>query len=373
MKLIFRAFRGLLYLLAGMLISLMELCFFGDAKVNSLVFLFISMVTVPAVFWYFQLEYGVAAPLLYTVFLAFLLEVLGISVDAGVLLACLLVLAVLYMQSRMAAIEARPHVGAPSHGSVLVTVLLCAVLAAGATFGIYQQVLLPVFPEGERVSLLERLGDTPEKASEWEAAQSGAKQSSPSAPSLDRNAALAESAKGTTKAPALEPPASPFPLGRTALIAALAGVCVVVALAALGELRYRLWLRKMLASSPEEQVDAVYRCVTRAMAVCGYSRKPSETPLEYLKKARGDDAPVSTRQLTAVTEGFLRTRYGGQAVSLQCKEECLAAFRALPQQVKHRRGRRFYYLSYLRKMRRPFVPGFGKRFRRLAGKEGKMP
>ncbi|MEA4992846.1 MAG: DUF4129 domain-containing protein [Oscillibacter sp.] len=362
-----RVFRSLLCLLAGMLLSLMELRFFGGVKENALTFVLISIVTVPAVFWYFRLEYGVAAPVFYTVFLAFLLELLGISVDVGVLLACLLVLAVLYMQSRMAAIEARPHAGALSRGPALVTVLLCALLVTGGTFEIYRQVLLPALPEGERVSLLERLTDTPEKEPKREE-----EQSPPPAPDLDPNAALEESAKGTKTAPALEPPSRSFSLGRAVLIAAVAGACFALTLAALRELRYRLWLRKMLASSPEEQVDAVYRCVVRAMAVCGYPRKPSETPLEYLGKERGDDAPVFPRQLQAVTESFLLSRYGGQAVSLPCKEECLAIFRALPQQVKRSRGRRFYYLNYLREMRRPFGPGLGKRFRRLTGKEGEM-
>lgn len=356
MKLSFHVFRGLLCLAAGVLLSLMELCFFEHVGVNSLPFLLISILTVSAVFWYFRSEGSVAVPLIYTVALTFLLEALGRQVDVRLLLACLLVLTVLHMQSRLAAAASRPHTGDPAPGLTLLTVLLCGSVVMVSTFRIYRDVLRPNLPEEKRFSLLERRTVPGAPKTARETAQGSAKQSPQSLPTGKKRAALAKSEKGTKKkAPALKTPVRPFPTRRALLTAAAAAACVWLAVNGLRELRYRLWLRKVLASPPERQVAAIYRYLLRAMAVCGYPRRPSETPLEYLGEARGDDIPVSRRQLRSVTEAFLLSQYGGRTILPALREECMAIFRALPGQVKRGRGRKFYYLRYLPGMRRPFA------------------
>lgn len=372
MKLPFRSFRNLLCLSAGVLLSLLELHFFRGAGYLSAAFFLILALTIPTVFLYFRSEHSVAAPLIYTAALTFLLEVLGRSVDVRVLLACLLILAVLYIQSRLSANESRPHTGTPSPGLTLLTVLLCGILAMGSTFWIYRDILLPNLPEGERFSLMDRRAASDRAEMERKTAQSSIKESPKPAPAQNQHAALAESAKKTKKAPALKPPSPRFPVGQVLLTAAAAAVCGLLAAAALRELRYRLWLRKLFDSPPERQVAAIYRFVLRAMAACGYPRQVSETPLEYLGEAWGENAPISSEQLRTVTDAFLLTQYGGRTVSPELWEECLSIFRDLPEQVKRGRGRRFYYLRYLRRTHRPSDPDSRRQPRQLTIQGGEI-
>lgn len=344
MNLPFRIARYLLCLAAGVFLSLLELRFFEPAGIVSLPFFLILAATVPAVFLYFRSADSVAAPLTYTVALTLLLEALGRSVNVWVLLACLLALTVLYMNSRLIANLSRPNTGTSAPGLMLLTILLCGSIATASTFQIYRMVLRPNIQAGERLSLPERLAGL--TASIPGPSESDAEQKSPPVP--EQRAALAESAKGRNSAPALKEPGQPAPVFKILLVIA---ACAAILAAALAELRYRLWLRRMLALAPEQQIEELYRYLLRALEVCGYPRHPAQTPREYLESGGLDGAPVPRERLQAVTEAFVLARYGGR-VSPEARDECLTLFRELPGLVKRGRGNRFYYLRYLPGMRR---------------------
>jgi hypothetical protein len=340
---LFRLTRALLCLLAGGLLSLIELGFFQDAGIISPTFFVVVALTVPTVFLYLRSRESVLVLLSYALILVFLLEGMGRRIAPWHLLACLSVLALLYIQTQLMESASRTERGPSAAGLAFPAALLCCVLVALSTFQVYRLVLAPNLPEGAKFALLTRPAPVRPSAAPERSADA------PAVPTPDSGGALIEGEKGEVSPP-LKPPAKPIRPGALLLAAASAAACILAGAVALKYLRYRRWLRRTLAAPRRRQIAEFYRHCLRCLDRCGWARQPHETPLEYLEHAQSEGFLFPQAQFGAVTEAFLSSFYGGEEVPPDLYETCLALFRSVPRLVREKKGRRFYYLHYLRKM-----------------------
>lgn len=341
---LFRLTRALLCLLAGGLLSLIELGFFQDAGIISPAFFIVAALTVPTVFSYLRSRESVLVLLSYALILVFLLEGMGRSIAPWHLLACLSVLALLYIQTQLMESARRTERGPSATGLAFPAALLCCVLVALSTFQVYRLVLAPNLPEGAKFALLTRPAPARPSAAPERSVDA------PETPAPDSGGALIEGERGEVRSTPLKSPAKPIRPGALLLAAAFAAACILAGAAALKYLRYRRWLRRTLAAPRQRQIAEFYRYCLCCLDRCGWARQPHETPLEYLEHAQSEGFPFPQAQFGAVTEAFLSSFYGGEEVPPDLYEACLALFQSVPRLVREKKGRRFYYLHYLRKM-----------------------
>ncbi len=332
--------RALLSLLTGVFLSLIELGFFQNAGALSLPFFAVAALTVPAVFLYLRSRESVLFLLSYALILAFLLEALGRKVVLWQLLACLFTLALLYIQTQLTEGARQAGHGKSGVGPAFPAALLCCALVALSTLQVYRHILVPNLPETEKFALV-----TPRVPVD----SLPPREESPSRPP-NGGGGLTERAPGEKQNHPLKPPSEPVSLRILLPFAVAAAVCLLGGAAAFRYLRYRRWLRRTLAAAPQGQIVEFYRYCLRSLALCGWARQPQETPLEYLEHAQAEGFLFPRAQFKAATEAFLSAFYGGQEVLPDLYETCLALFRSVPRLVREKKGRRFYYLHYLRKM-----------------------
>lgn len=275
----------------------------------------------------------------YTIVLVFFLELLGRGVNPWHLLPCLLVLALLYIQTQLKESAYTTGSAPAAAGAALPAAILCCVLAAFSTFQVYQLILLPNLPESEKFALL-----TPHIPN----ATPMPRGTPPPADLQDE--ALTEEARGETLSPPLKPPGEPIEWRVLLLICTITAVCIFAAMGAFKYLKFKKWLRKTLAAERTHQLAEFYRYFLRALALCGHPRQAHETPLEYLRHAQTEGFLLPSEQFELVTKTFLTSFYGGQEVSGEGYEACLALFHSLPGLIREKKGLRFYCLRYLRKM-----------------------
>ena len=134
------------------------------------------------------------------------------------------------------------------------------------------------------------------------------------------------------------------------LIACAAILCALAGFILYKYLKYRKWIRTTLAATPEKQVYEFYMFFLRSLAACGYPRKRNETPFEYLANAETDGFPLPLAQFREATDVFAATKFGGKTAGQSARDNCFSLFASLPALVKAKKGRRFYYFSYFRKM-----------------------
>lgn len=340
MKQTFFRFTGtLLCIVAGVLLSLLELRFFQGSGPTLRIFLVIAALTIPAVFLYRRSRTSVFFPLLYTVGLVLILEALGLRGKLWVPLACLFVLALLYMQTQLAESARRAgRTGSSAPGPAFAAALICGMLVMLSTVQIYKTVLVPQLPEKPAVTVYPGRTGQPEP-----------ERTAPPQP-LSREKPAAGDA-GREARTSLAPPADwGTPLKWLLLLAAAAAAGVLLGMAAFQYIRYRSWRNRVLAAPKQRQISAFYRYFLRCLAACGCPRAPGETPLEYLRQAETEDFPLPMEAFGTATQAFLASFYGGKEVSSEAYEDSLVLFQSAPGRVKANKGRKFYYLHYLRKM-----------------------
>ena len=337
----FRLVQSLLCLAAGVLLSVIELGFFGGAGIISIPFLIILIVTAPAVFLYVRSGSSAVFIFIYTVCIFFLLELLNSGINIIVLLACLFTLVLLHGLTILGQSAEKSHVKKPAYSLNFLIVLICAAVAAVSTFQIYDHVLRSNLPESQKYALLNR---------EYIASnQNTPENESVTADPPDGQTAQTGIRKGDGDiAPPRTPPGSILIPG--AIIVVAAAVCVVTTVVLYKYFKYRKWLKKTLASPPETQVLEFYTYFLCSLAVCGYPRKTHETPIEYLDNTQMDGFPLPAARFGEVTGAFVASQYGGKEISSSACESCRSLFCSLPALVKAKMGRRFYYLRYIRKM-----------------------
>lgn len=341
---VFILMRALLSLLTGVFLSLIELGFFQDAEVLSLPFLAVAALTVPAVFLYLRSRESVLFLLSYALILTFALEGLGRRVVLWHLLACLFVLALLYIQTQLMESAKQAESGVSGASLAFPAALLCCVLAALSTVQIYRLILVPNLPETQKFALLIPPISTEAPTPQGESADT------PNVPPPDNHGGLMEGAPGEAQNPPLKLPTQRIRPGMLLMALAAAGLCLLAGAAAFRYLRYRRWMRRIMALPRQEQIVEFYRRCLRCLALCGWARQSHETPLEYLEHAHTGGFLFPPAQFGVVTKAFLASFYGRKDISADWYETCLALFSSAPRLVREKKGKRFYYLHYLRKM-----------------------
>ena len=329
------AARAALCLICGLSLSALELKFFGDIPYLSVYFLLILAVTIPAVFLCAGAKGNVLYIFAYTLVIAFLFEIVGISTDIRILLACLITQALLYAQTGFSVNAERFKVKKPAFGVSLVTILICVSIAATLTLQVYRHVLQPLLPESEKYAILYYEPPPPPEPEIH---------TPPPAVPTHANTDAGDEPVAQPK-----PPRAPLnPLLIPAVAAAL--VLLLCGYITFRYVRYKRWLSRTLAAPPAEQVLVFYRHLLRALGVCGFARPENETPHELLCRTELASFFPPSAELSAVTDIFVAAQYGGKPVSDTELRQYTDLFTALPGLVKTRLGRRFYYLRYLRRM-----------------------
>ena len=332
---LYRFIQSLLCLVAGALLSVIELGFFPGIGFISLPFLVISIVTVAAVFLYVRSVNSFVFIFIYTVCLHFVLEISGNSVDIMVFLACMLVLALLFAHARHLQNAVRFRIKKPAHSVNLLTVLVCISIVAVSSSLIYTYVLQPQLSGNEENAL----PDIIEKIDEPDTTP----------PPLSTEQNIQADSDGLYTITPLRPPREPDVL-RWVLIACAAFICVLAVFFMYKYRKYRSWVRKTLSAPPSIQIYEFYMYFLRSLAICGFPRRVGETPFDYLCNLESDKFPLPTDNFREITDAFAASQFGRKTVPPLVSENCLSLFSLLPGLVKEKMGRKFYFLHYIRKM-----------------------
>ena len=332
---LFRFIKALLCVAAGALLSVIELGFFSGIGILSLTFLVILIVTVAAVFMYIRSENSCVFICIYTVCLFFVLELSGKSADIITLLSCLSALALLFAHARFERNADRFRVKKPPYGANLLAIITCAAIVFLTVFQLYTYILLPRLSESEVIELPEIIETLDEPV-----------MTPPPLPAAQNM--HADSASPYTATPFRQPRGPD--IWRWVLIACISIICAVAAFIMHRYRKYRSWVSKTLSSPPEKQISEFYMHFLRCLAICGFPRKTSETPFDYLCNMETEEFPLPPGDFTEITGAFAAVRFGGKPAAQYVCEASRSLFKSLPELVKLKKGRKFYYLHYIRKM-----------------------
>ena len=321
----------------GGLLSVIESGFFPDIGIISLPFLAILAVTVPAVFAYVLSVNSYIFILIYLIALYFVLEISGNSVDTIILLACLLLLVLLFTQARFRQNAGISRAKKPPYGGYLLTVIVCVFIVALSTFQLYIHVLQPALTMGGDFEM-------PEIAEIINEQDAG---TSPDVPQDIR-----EDSDGQYSTIPLRPPRRPEVL-TPVMIATAVAFCAFASYVLYRYRRYRKWVGYTLSAPPERQIYEYYMHFLKSLAICGFPRKAGETLFDYLHNHDLEEFPLPADFFSEITCVFAAAEFGMKTVPQSFSDECYSQLRNLPGLVKARMGRKFYYLHYIRKTYAP--------------------
>jgi len=324
-------FKNILCLLIAVLLSLTELQFFDDGEIFSVVFLFILAVTAPTIYLYFLPKQDTMIIFIYNIVLIFILDVLGKNVNIKLFLISLFCVCLLFFQSVFTENAKRFKSKQAAYREYCFLLMLFLSVTVLLSFLIYNYILLPNMHDKSELTLLYE-NSTVEKTIET---NQNYFNNSP-----DKN-------KGGEGGGGSDEQKPPIDILRLIAMIAIFTVCFIIIYVVYRIVRYKLWLRKTLRSPGNEQVRRMYRYILNSLAVCGFRRKLSETPFEYLALSDMDSFPFLKTEFIFLTNTFMAAFYGSQEVSKAECERCLKLFRTVPKSLINSMGMRGYLFRYL--------------------------
>lgn len=324
-------FKNILCLLIAVLLSLTELQFFDDGEIFSVVFLFILAVTVPTIYLYFLPKQDTVIIFIYNIVLVFVLDVLGKNVNIKLFLISLFCVCLLLFQSVFTENAKRFRSKQAAYRQYCLVLILFLSVTVLLSFLIYKYILLPNMHDKSELSLLYSDSTSEETV---EVNQNYFNNSS------DKD-------KGGNGGGGSEEPRPEVNILRLAVLIATFAGCFVILYLLYRIARYKLWLRKTLKSSSNEQVCRLYRYILNSLAACGLSRRLSETPFEYLALSDSDSFPFLKTEFRFLTNTFVAACYGRQDVSKAECDRCLKLFHSVPESLIKSIGIRGYLFRYL--------------------------
>lgn len=328
-------FKNILCLFISVLLSFTELQFFEDAEIFSVVSLLILSVTVPTIYLYFLPKQDTVIIFIYNIVLVFILDVLGKNVDIKLFLMSLFCICLLLFQSVFTENSKRfksKNVAYRKYSLVLITFLSVTVLLS---FLIYEYILLPNMHDKSELSL-SYANSTTEETIET---NQNYFNNSP-----DKN-------KGGAGGGGSEKPKPEINILRLVKIIAIFALCLVVLYFLYRFARYKLWLRKTLRMPFNEQVCRFYCYIVNSLASCGFQRKSSNTPFEYLDASDTSEFPLLETEFKFLTNTFVKAFYSNREISKGDCERCLELFKSVSKSLIESMGMKDYLFHYLLKFK----------------------
>lgn len=325
-------FKNILCLLISVLLSLTELQFFDDAEIFSAVFLFILAVTVPTIYLYFLPKQDTVIIFIYNIVLVFILDLLGKNVNIKLFLLSLFCVCLLLFQSVFTENAKRFKSGHAAYKKYCFVLVLFLSVTVLLSFLIYEYILLPNMHDKAELSLL---------------------YANSTAETIETNQNLFNSSpdkdKGGAGGGGSEEPKPEIDIWRLMTLIAIFALCFAILYLLYRLARYKLWLRRTLRSPCNEQVCRLYRYILNSLALCGFRRKLSETPFEYLDLSDTEGFPLLKTEFRFLTDTFVAAFYSSREISEGECERCIKLFRSVSKSLMERMGIRGYLFSYLLK------------------------